>query len=214
MSSPTRREISRLTASARSETPRRAEIRMRTHTVVIEDAVERGGTDQGPNPPETFLGSMAGCLNIQMNCLAKERGITMKNINLSIDADFDRRGVTWGEDVPLLFPGPYCRHRQKRRIAEQARGIAPRYAAALPDVPSASRRRHPVSSEMGYYGAITRRRHRTRHGSPLSSPDRNSPQPGLEPIEYTRGRAAQPTTLRHHATARAILRTTSSSATR
>lgn len=104
MSSPTRPETSRLTASARSETPRHAEIRIGTHTVVIDDAVERGGTDQGPNPPETFLGSMAGCLNIQMNCLAKERGITMKNINLSIDADFDRRGVTWGEDVPLLFP--------------------------------------------------------------------------------------------------------------
>jgi len=104
MSSPTRREISRLTASARSETPRRAKIRIRTHTVVIDDAVERGGTDQGPNPPETFLGSMAGCLNIQMNRLAKERGIKLKNIHLSIDADFDRRGVTWGEDVPLPFP--------------------------------------------------------------------------------------------------------------
>ena len=77
---------------------------MRTHPVVIDDAVERGGTDQRLNPPETFLGSMAGCLNIQMNRLAKERGITLKNINLSIDADFDRRGVTWGEDVPLPFP--------------------------------------------------------------------------------------------------------------
>lgn len=104
MSSPSRREITRLTASARSETPRRAKIRIRTHTLVIDDAVERGGTDQGPNPPETFLASMAGCLNIQMNRLARERGITLKNIRLSIDADFDRRGVTWGEDVPLPFP--------------------------------------------------------------------------------------------------------------
>ena len=104
MSSPTRPEISRLTASAQSETPRRTKIRMRTHPVVIDDAVERGGTDQRLNPPETFLGSMAGCLNIQMNRLAKERGITLKNINLSIDADFDRRGVTWGENVPLPFP--------------------------------------------------------------------------------------------------------------
>jgi uncharacterized OsmC-like protein len=104
MSSPTRREISRLTASAQSETPRRTKIRMRTHPVFIDDAVERGGTDQRLNPPETFLGSMAGCLNIQMNRLAKERGITLKNINLSIDADFDRRGVTWGENVPLPFP--------------------------------------------------------------------------------------------------------------
>lgn len=104
MSAPTRRQITRLTASARSETPRRAKISIRTHTVVIDDAVERGGTDQGPNPPEMFLASMAGCLNIQINRLAKERGITLKNIRLSIDADFDRRGVTWGEDVPLPFP--------------------------------------------------------------------------------------------------------------
>ena len=104
MSSPTRREITRLTANARSETPRRAKIRIRTHTIIIDDAVERGGTDQGPNPPETFLGSMAGYLNIQMNRLAKERGITLKKIHLSIDADFDRRGVTWSEDVPLPFP--------------------------------------------------------------------------------------------------------------
>ena len=104
MSLPSRREITRLTASARSETPRRARIRIRDHTVVVDDAVERGGTDRGPNPPETFLASMAGCLNIQMNRLAGERGIRLKNIRLSIDADFDRRGVTWGEDVPLPFP--------------------------------------------------------------------------------------------------------------
>tara|TARA_R110002072_G_scaffold72758_11_gene173733 strand:- start:288 stop:752 length:465 start_codon:yes stop_codon:yes gene_type:complete len=99
-----RRETSRLTATARSETPRRAKVRIRTHTVVIDDAVERGGTDKGPNPPETFLASMAGCLNIQMNRLAKERGIALRNIHLSIDADFDRRGVTWGEDVARPFP--------------------------------------------------------------------------------------------------------------
>lgn len=104
MTPPARRQITRLAASARSETPRRAKIRIRAHTIIIDDAVERGGTDRGPNPPETFLASMAGCLNIQMNRLAKERGITLKNIRLSIDADFDRRGVTWGEDVPLPFP--------------------------------------------------------------------------------------------------------------
>lgn len=104
MPAPPRREISRLTARARSETPRRAKIRIRSHTVLIDDAIERGGTDRGPNPPETFLASMAGCLNIQMNRLAKERGIMLKNIRLSIDADFDRRGVTWGEDVALPFP--------------------------------------------------------------------------------------------------------------
>lgn len=104
MPAPPRREISRLTARGRSETPRRAKIRIRSHTILIDDAIERGGTDRGPNPPETFLASMAGCLNIQMNRLAKERGITLKNIRLSIDADFDRRGVTWGEDVALPFP--------------------------------------------------------------------------------------------------------------
>jgi len=71
---------------------------------MVDDATERGGTDTAPNPPETMLAALAGCLNIQMNRLAKERGFRLKNIRLEIDADFDRRGVTWGEDVPVPYP--------------------------------------------------------------------------------------------------------------
>jgi putative redox protein len=101
---PSRRFITRLTAKSASETPRRAKIRIRQHTVMVDDATERGGTDTAPNPPETMLAALAGCLNIQMNRLAKERGFRLKNIRLEIDADFDRRGVTWGEDVPVPYP--------------------------------------------------------------------------------------------------------------
>jgi putative redox protein len=104
MSAPSRPTISRLTANAEFETPKRTQIRIREHVVMVDDATGRGGTDTAPNPPETFLASLAGCLNIQINRLAKERGIGLKNIRLAIDADFDRRCVTWGIDVPVPFP--------------------------------------------------------------------------------------------------------------
>jgi putative redox protein len=101
---PSRRHITKLTAKATFETPKRTKVRIRQHTAMVDDATERGGTDTAANPPETLLAALAGCLNIQVNRLAKERGIRLKNIRIEIDADFDRRGVTWGEDVPVPYP--------------------------------------------------------------------------------------------------------------
>ena len=96
--------ISRLTASARFATRKRTHVRTRNHRLKIDDATERGGTDIVPNPPETMLASLAGCLNIQVNRLANERGIELHGVEIFIDADFCRRAVTWGGDVAIPFP--------------------------------------------------------------------------------------------------------------
>lgn len=99
-----RRTISRLSATARGETKRRSTVRVRRHRIVIDDAVERGGTDRGPNPPETLLTALAGCLNLQLRRISDEAGIALSKVTVSIDADFDRRAVTWNEDVATPFP--------------------------------------------------------------------------------------------------------------
>ena len=96
--------IRKLTAALRSETAQRAKIGIRTHVLTVDAALERSGTDTGPNPPETLLAALAGCLNIQINRLAGERGIRFERMALSIDAHFDRRGVIWNEDVAVPFP--------------------------------------------------------------------------------------------------------------
>lgn len=104
MASSSRRSISRLSAAARSGSAKRASVHIRQHTVMIDDAVERGGTDRGPNPPETLLAALGGCLNIQLHRLADKRDIELRRLKISIDADFDRSNVTWGEDIAVPFP--------------------------------------------------------------------------------------------------------------
>lgn len=99
-----RRTITPLKVDATFETRKRTRARVRGHTVTIDAAVEHGGKDSAANPPETMLAALAGCLNIQVNRPAKERGVTLRRIRVSIDADFDRRAVTWSEDVAVPFP--------------------------------------------------------------------------------------------------------------
>ena len=77
---------------------------MRGVSTLIDEPLERGGTNQGPTPTETLVAALVGCTNVISHKIAHKNGIELKRMHISADVQFDRRGVTLQADVAVPFP--------------------------------------------------------------------------------------------------------------
>ena len=82
----------------------RTDITVRDLTSTIDEPAERGGTNLGFSPTETFAASLVGCTSVISHKIAHRMGIAFGTMNIRLEADFDRRGVTLAEEVAVPFP--------------------------------------------------------------------------------------------------------------
>jgi len=82
----------------------RTDVSTRGLTQVIDEPIERGGTNQGLTPTETFAASLIGCTNVISQKIAHKNGLHLTISEIRLEAQFDRRGVTLAEDVAVPFP--------------------------------------------------------------------------------------------------------------
>ena len=82
----------------------RTDVGIRGLTNIIDEPLERGGTNLGMSPTETFAASLIGCTNVIGHKIAHKNGVEFKAMKIRLEADFDRRGVTLAEDVGVPFP--------------------------------------------------------------------------------------------------------------
>ena len=82
----------------------RTDVAVRDRTVVIDEPVERGGTNQGLTPTETLIASLIGCTNVITHKVAAKNNVAIKSMNVRLDAQFDRRGVMLQEEIEVPFP--------------------------------------------------------------------------------------------------------------
>lgn len=68
--------------TAQSESPARVRVAVRQFTVIVDEPPELGGEDQGPNPVETVLAGLAGCLNVVAHLVAREHGLRISNLSI------------------------------------------------------------------------------------------------------------------------------------
>lgn len=61
--------------------------RTRTFTTLVDEPAELGGKDVAPNPVEYILLGYAGCLNVVLNLVAKEKGIPINDLRINIGGD-------------------------------------------------------------------------------------------------------------------------------
>lgn len=85
------------------ETPSRSQISVRDVNATIDEPLDRHGTNEGLTPTETMMSSLIGCTNVISNKIAAKMGIEIKRMDISLTADFDRRGVTLIEEVEQPF---------------------------------------------------------------------------------------------------------------
>jgi uncharacterized OsmC-like protein len=70
--------------AATSASHSRTDVAIRDFTVVIDEPEKLGGTNAGPNPIELELASLAGCMNVTGHLVAKEMGISLTKLGMTV----------------------------------------------------------------------------------------------------------------------------------
>ena len=71
---------------------------------VSDEPVERGGTNEGFAPTEFMLAGLVACTNVILHRIAAKHGVEIEDMNIAVDASFDRRGVTLQEEIDIPYP--------------------------------------------------------------------------------------------------------------
>lgn len=91
-------------ATAACPTHSRTEIPVRDLNVVIDEPIERGGTNLGPSPTEAAMTALIACTNVIGHKNADRLGIDLGEVSIDANCQFDRRGVLMQEEIDLPFP--------------------------------------------------------------------------------------------------------------
>ncbi len=90
--------------TAACPTHARTEIPVRDLNVVIDEPVERGGTNLGPSPTEAAMTALIACTNVIGHKNAKRLGVDLGTVTIEANCKFDRRGVLMEEEIDVPFP--------------------------------------------------------------------------------------------------------------
>ncbi len=72
-----------------SETPTKINLKAGRFSLVIDEPANMGGTNEGPSPIQVLLMALAGCLNMTGHTVAKEQGLELKQMKISIEGNMD-----------------------------------------------------------------------------------------------------------------------------
>ena len=89
--------------TATGETHARSRVRVRDLESVIDEPIERHGTNEGITPTETLMASLIGCTNVITKRIAEGMGVKTGAMEVSLTSNFDRRGVSLQEEVEHPF---------------------------------------------------------------------------------------------------------------
>lgn len=92
-----------LTAKADCPSHSLAEVAVRDLTQMIDEPVERGGSNKGFTPTDTALSALIGCTNVIGHKCATKLGIDIGHLQISAKCRFNRLGVTLAEEIDVPF---------------------------------------------------------------------------------------------------------------
>jgi putative redox protein len=88
---------------ARCSSHSRTDVTVRDRAMIIDEPLERGGTNQGFTPTEVLMASLIGCTNVITHKVAHKNGVDIKAMSVRLEAQFDRRGVMLQEELDRPF---------------------------------------------------------------------------------------------------------------
>ena len=89
--------------SGMGQTHARSHVRIRDVAAVIDEPLERGGTNLGLTPTETMLSSLIGCTNVISKRIAHGMGVEMGEMKVEMSVAFNRLGTMLTEEVEVPF---------------------------------------------------------------------------------------------------------------
>ncbi|WOD07013.1 OsmC family protein [Marinomonas sp. GJ51-6] len=103
MTTITIKKVASLKAEAQCQSHSRSDVLIRDLVQIIDEPVERGGTNQEPTPTESVIATFIGCTNVIAHKCAKQLNIPLGNLSISASCEFDRRGVLLEEEIDVPF---------------------------------------------------------------------------------------------------------------
>jgi len=70
----------------------RSEVRLREHSLTVDEPQGIGGSDAGPTPIELVLAALGTCQEITYRAFATALGIPLKGVAVTVEGDIDFRG--------------------------------------------------------------------------------------------------------------------------
>lgn len=104
MSQIRKKPIIRVELEGHCPTMSLTEVRVRKHSIVIDEPPYRHGTDVGATPLEVMLSALIACTNVISRRIAHERGIDLAIKRIGCVGHLDHRGIDMEADVPVPFP--------------------------------------------------------------------------------------------------------------
>jgi len=84
--------------------PTLTKVSVRNFEVLIDEPPSNGGNDEGAQPLEYLLASLAGCTNVIINKIAAENKISLLDMEVDVVGVCDTRGIFGQEAVAVPFP--------------------------------------------------------------------------------------------------------------
>ena len=76
----------------------------RGKSVIIDEPLQRGGTDEGPMPVEYVFMGLLGCTHVISNKLARANGISFTSMDIDIKVTMDSHGTRLINPIDVPFP--------------------------------------------------------------------------------------------------------------
>ncbi len=92
----------RLTGQAESST--KSHVTSRDVKMIIDEPIERGGTNEGPMPVEMVFAGLIGCTHVISNKLAKANDVEVVDMDIEVVTTMDSRGTRLIEPIDVPFP--------------------------------------------------------------------------------------------------------------
>lgn len=90
--------------SGTQQTNTRSTVRARDIEMVIDEPIERGGTNLGPMPVETMIMGLVGCTHVITNKLAAHHGVTITSMDIDVTTKMDSSGTRLIQPIDVPFP--------------------------------------------------------------------------------------------------------------
>lgn len=133
------------TVSAEARSATRLDVSARDFTMVVDEPERLGGTNAGPNPLEYELASLAGCINVTGHLVAKEMGLTISDVRMTLSGTLNpARFMGRGEEERAGF--------KEITVALELQGVTD--PAQLEKWRAAVEERCPVSDNLNHGTAV------------------------------------------------------------
>lgn len=82
----------------------RQSVKIRDHSLTVDEPADQGGDDAGPSPQELLAASLASCTAITMEMYAQRKGWDVGEVEVTADYTPAERGCPARFDLVMRFP--------------------------------------------------------------------------------------------------------------